>query len=183
MRKLLLKIPKWFGLLVISFFVVGSLVAQQPVNKIKKGKKQVKQEISIQKQLKINREELFVQQSKIADNLPILNKVAKQQVPANLSKKEKKKWKQQTKWIDSVIERFSAHQKKLKQTLKYSKKWVKKDATEATRTMAQEQMDGMNMEFLALQNNMQMESRKFNTVSNALKARHDIAMNSIRNMK
>jgi hypothetical protein len=40
-----------------------------------------------------------------------------------------------------------------------------------------------NQEFLALQNQMQMESRQFNSVANALKARHDVAMASIRNMK
>jgi len=40
-----------------------------------------------------------------------------------------------------------------------------------------------NQEFLALQNQMQMESRQFNSVSNALKARHDAATASIRNIK
>lgn len=38
-------------------------------------------------------------------------------------------------------------------------------------------------QFLALQNQMQMESRQFNAVNNALKARHDAAMAAIRNMK
>lgn len=36
---------------------------------------------------------------------------------------------------------------------------------------------------LALQEAMQMESRRFQTLSNASRSRHDIAMNSIRNMK
>jgi hypothetical protein len=39
------------------------------------------------------------------------------------------------------------------------------------------------MQFLALQNQMQMEGRQFNAVSNALKVRHDAAMGTIRNMK
>ena len=47
----------------------------------------------------------------------------------------------------------------------------------------QQQMLDMNMQFLALQNQMQMESRQYNTVSNALKVRHDSAMGAIRNMK
>jgi len=38
-------------------------------------------------------------------------------------------------------------------------------------------------QFLALQQAMQSESRKFQTLSNASKARHDAAMNAIRNMK
>jgi hypothetical protein len=44
-------------------------------------------------------------------------------------------------------------------------------------------MAKMNMEFLALQEATQMQSRKFQTLSNASKARHDIALNAIRNMK
>lgn len=46
-----------------------------------------------------------------------------------------------------------------------------------------EKMAQMNMQFLALQEATQMESRKFQTLSNASKARHDIALNAIRNMK
>lgn len=46
-----------------------------------------------------------------------------------------------------------------------------------------QQMLDMNMQFLALQNQMQMESRQFNAVSNALKVRHDAAMAAVRNMK
>ncbi len=45
------------------------------------------------------------------------------------------------------------------------------------------QMSQLEGQFLALQNSMQQESRKYQTLSNALKARHDTAMNSIRNMK
>lgn len=44
-------------------------------------------------------------------------------------------------------------------------------------------MAQMNMQFLALQEATQMETRKFNTLSNASKARHESAMSSIRNMK
>ena len=41
----------------------------------------------------------------------------------------------------------------------------------------------MNMQFIGLQNSMQMESRQFQAVSNALKVRHDSAMSAVRNMK
>ncbi len=41
----------------------------------------------------------------------------------------------------------------------------------------------MNMQFISLQNSMQMESRQFQAVSNALKVRHDSAMSAVRNMK
>jgi hypothetical protein len=48
--------------------------------------------------------------------------------------------------------------------------------------MVQQNMK-MNMQFMALQNSMQMESRQFQAVSNALKVRHDSAMSAVRNMK
>lgn len=47
----------------------------------------------------------------------------------------------------------------------------------------QQKMIDVNVQFLALQNQMQTESRQYNAVSNALKVRHDAAMNAIRNMK
>ena len=45
------------------------------------------------------------------------------------------------------------------------------------------EMAAMNMQFLALQNAIQMESRKFQTLSSASRARHDIAMKSIKNTR
>lgn len=65
-------------------------------------------------------------------------------------------------------------------------------AAEATRLQAQlvqdvldltRQANSVNLEFLALQNSMQMESRQYNAVSNALKVRHDSAMAAVRNMR
>ncbi len=46
-----------------------------------------------------------------------------------------------------------------------------------------QKMAAMNMQFLALQEATQMESRRFQTLSNASKSRHEAAMGSIRNMK
>jgi hypothetical protein len=44
-------------------------------------------------------------------------------------------------------------------------------------------MAAMNMQFLQLQEAVQMQSRQYQTLSNASSARHQAAMNSIRNMK
>ena len=41
----------------------------------------------------------------------------------------------------------------------------------------------LQAQLLALQQQVQNESRKYATISNALKARHDMAMNSVRNLK
>ena len=45
------------------------------------------------------------------------------------------------------------------------------------------EMAAMNLQFQGLQTALQMESRRFATLSQASKSRHDIAMNSIRNIK
>jgi len=39
------------------------------------------------------------------------------------------------------------------------------------------------MEFLALQNVMQMQSRQYQTIANALKAAHDVEQNTVRNLR
>jgi hypothetical protein len=44
-------------------------------------------------------------------------------------------------------------------------------------------MEQMNAQLAALRKAVQTESRRFQTLSNASKARHDAAMNAIRNMK
>jgi hypothetical protein len=46
-----------------------------------------------------------------------------------------------------------------------------------------EEMQKMNVQFLSLQNTIQQDNRKGASLSNASKARHDNAMNSIRNLK
>ena len=63
---------------------------------------------------------------------------------------------------------------------------LKKDMQFGTTLIGEDlvqKMTQMNLQFLALQEATQMESRRFKTLSNASKARHDLALNSIRNMK
>ena len=45
------------------------------------------------------------------------------------------------------------------------------------------EMTSQNLQFLALQQNIQMESRRYQTISNAITASHQSASNSISNMK
>ena len=44
-------------------------------------------------------------------------------------------------------------------------------------------MRQMSTQFMSLQNSIQQESRKYQTLSNASKARHDIAKSAIQNMR
>lgn len=47
----------------------------------------------------------------------------------------------------------------------------------------QKQGQDFNMEFLKLQNEMQIENRKFTTLSNISKAKHDTAKSAINNIR
>lgn len=89
--------------------------------------------------------------------------------PKQSSKTELEQWRKQTQWFSVTRKKYSDYKLDLTK--------VKQGESLETH-MAQ-----MNMQFLALQEATQMESRKFQTLSNASKARHDIAMNAIRNMK
>lgn len=89
--------------------------------------------------------------------------------PKQSSKTELEQWRKQTQWFSVTRKKYSDYKLDLTK--------VKQGESLETH-MAQ-----MNMQFLALQEGIQMESRKFQTLSNASKARHDIALNAIRNMK
>ena len=52
----------------------------------------------------------------------------------------------------------------------------------ATREM-QEMNQSFNLQYLQLQQNMQQENRKFTTLSNVMKAKHDTAKNAINNVR
>lgn len=98
-----------------------------------------------------------------------LESLINQVPPKNFTKSELDQWRNQTKWLTDTRKKMSTYKTDL----------IKMKQGETIEThMAQ-----MNMQFLALQEATQMESRKFHTLSNASKARHDIALNAIRNMK
>lgn len=89
--------------------------------------------------------------------------------PNTLTKSQLDEWRKQTGWLMDIRKKMSDHKKAL---------GILKQGETMETHMAQ-----MNIQFLALQEATQMESRKFQTLSNASKARHDIALNAIRNMK
>jgi hypothetical protein len=93
--------------------------------------------------------------------------------PAGITPTAAQEYQQHSEWLMSVRDRLRAH-------------LADRDAAMSTMTEipdAVQRMAAMNMQFLALQEAVQMESRKFQTLSNASKARHDIAMNAIRNLR
>lgn len=56
------------------------------------------------------------------------------------------------------------------------------DPMNATQSM--EEMDqSLNLQFLQLQQDMQADNRKFTTISNVMKTKHDTAKNAINNIR
>ena len=96
-----------------------------------------------------------------------LSELIAQPMPKGLSPDNQQQWAEQTTWFTNLKDRYSSFGQ--------SKGLNGGD-------MIQE-MAAMNKEFLALQTATQKESRRFQVLSNASKARHEIAMNAIQNIK
>jgi hypothetical protein len=103
-----------------------------------------------------------------------LQRVSKQQAakpaPTKLGKQEADAYTAQTKWLAIVAEKATVLEREISRVLQQAAK-------------DQERMAQMNMQFLALQEATQAESRRFRTLASASKARHDIVMGAIRNEK
>jgi hypothetical protein len=77
------------------------------------------------------------------------------------------------------------------QALASYNQWLNSRSTEASNLAAQGQRAlaqadlqmSFNMQYLALQSKVQQESRRYTTLSNVMKTKHDTAKNSISNMR
>jgi hypothetical protein len=136
------------------------------------------------------------QLKKTAAAMTALEKLSKMPPPTGLTLKQRAKWVEHTKWLQAQIARLKKFRDKHASAVNTLKSAISGSSSKGTSSGSSGQAGGgltgagmiqqnmqMNMEFLALQNQMQMESRQFNAVSNALKVRHDAAMAAVRNMK
>jgi hypothetical protein len=92
--------------------------------------------------------------------------------PARLSRSEAAAWNRHTAWLTSVRNRYQA--------------LLDSHAAAAGSTSEQSMlsaMEEMNTQFHELQKAVQTESSRYQTLSNAGRARHDAAMNTMRNLK
>jgi hypothetical protein len=117
---------------------------------------------------------LTQQKKKMAKATRGINKLIKKKKPGKLSKAESKEFDEHKKWLVKVETRISAHYAKLGKFLKQNK---------GGNLGIMAEMKQMNMQFLNLQQVLQNQSRQYQTLSNAIKASHQAASNSIRNMK
>jgi hypothetical protein len=97
-----------------------------------------------------------------------LNDLLAETPPRGLSRLERAAYDRHTAWLIDVRDRLETHV-------------GLRNQVSGSGMVAE--MTQMNQEFLELQRAVQSESRKYQTLSNASKARHDAAMNAIRNMK
>ena len=81
----------------------------------------------------------------------------------NLTAEERAAWQKHDQWLRSIIKRLEEQRKKHKDIMA--------------------KMVGLQAQFLSLQQKMQSESRRYQTISNVLTASHQSARDSIRNMR
>ena len=103
-----------------------------------------------------------------------LDRLIVQAGPRKMTLDEQAAWRAQSDWLKSVRSRLADYRGKL--TAAFGQELPNEAAMVV-------KMAAMNMQFLALRRASEKESRKFQTLSNASKARHDIAMNAIRNLR
>jgi len=95
--------------------------------------------------------------------------------PRGLARAELAQWKEHGTWLSGVCARLADFLAENGGNFGDS---AGLQGADMARKMAE-----MDSQFLALQQATQSESRRFQTLSNASKARHDVAMNAIRNIK
>jgi hypothetical protein len=83
-------------------------------------------------------------------------------------------------WLMDVRARITTQHAELREAVRLAEQTKPGAPTNASLV---EKMEQMNAQLAALRKAVQMESRRFQTLSNASRARHDAAMNAIRNMK
>jgi hypothetical protein len=100
-----------------------------------------------------------------------------QPVPSGLSPADAKSWAAETAWLKSAKSRIESV------GIEYGVLAPRDRATGMATGRRQYRPAEISKSVDSLRAVLEAESRKFNTLSNASKARHDIAMNAIRNMK
>ena len=109
--------------------------------------------------------------------LEAVDKAIQEPMPAGLNPADQQQYTAETEWLKAARTRIESLGVKLGVIT----------APEPSSGMAtgrrQYRPDEITMQVDALKQALIAESRKFNTMSNASKVRHDIAMNAIRNMK
>lgn len=115
-----------------------------------------------------------IQAITVEDAMTTLLATINQPAPATLSKGDRAAYQKQTEWLTSVLTRLEV----------VTGVTIPRDAASGLATgKRQHKPILMTRELVTLVATVETESQQDNALSNALQARHDIAMNAIRNMK
>jgi len=131
------------------------------------------------------------------DVVVTLKKLAAQPAPAGMSPKESADYAAHTQWMETAWERIMVARErasgmatgrtsdvKSPRDVASGQASGKRMAEAPSPAPTEKRQHGVNpRDIVKLVDTFEQEARQFNTLSNASKARHDIAMNAIRNMK
>jgi hypothetical protein len=118
--------------------------------------------------------------AKLQQTARTLQGLAAQPLPAQLSDKERREAERHTKWLKDSSQELDD----------LASRWHSRltDIGKNQNLLSQQKQlmemnQSFNMQYLALQENMQNESRQFTMISNIMKTKHDTAKNSISNLR
>lgn len=117
-----------------------------------------------------------------------LDRLIAEPPPEELTEEEFATWDEQTVWLRSVRDRYAEVVEDFDVEPESESVTTRSGTASAVTTQQTSQavvadMAQKSQRFLALQNAVQQESRKYQTLSAAAKARHDVAMKSINNIR
>jgi len=132
-----------------------------------------------------------------------LDELIRRPAPRGLTEAERKSWDEQTAWLTSVRHRYqqlsssyAATERKIAAAspqaapavpggavISGAVSGVSAESSEPARQSLSAEVSQLSAQLVALQTEIVNESRRFQTLSNASKARHDTAMSIIQNMK
>ncbi|HKK05416.1 MAG TPA: hypothetical protein VKA50_06145 [Gammaproteobacteria bacterium] len=109
----------------------------------------------------------------------ILRRQAAAPLPDNLPRGERAEAKRYRAWLKNSAKRMDALARRGESLLRMQSG----SQSEATMRRIQETNRSFSMQYLALQQKIQQESREFNLVSNIMKTKHEAAKNAINNIR
>lgn len=127
--------------------------------------------------------------AELAGAMALLDRLIQEPAPQGLKRADRRKHKKHTIWLNTVLHRLSQYHVKLNGFIIENHSEPDQSGIERQTVQRPDsqrlhlKMKLLNVEFSKLLADVLIEARTFGSVSNFLKARHDSAMATIRNMK
>ena len=118
--------------------------------------------------------------TQLQETAKLFRELARPPLPANLSPDQKKDAERFYDWLNAQSTKLDELGTQWQAALQKTE--TSQDAMQKMQQM-QEMNQSFNLQYLALQERMQDESRRFSLLSNIMKTKHDTAKNSISNLR